>query len=142
MNEELRKVANWFKSKKLSLNISKRKYSFFHSTRKRKYMPNILPPLHIDNFPVKREFVAKFLGVYLDENISWEHHINILSTKVCKSVGILYKDSLDTEQIFTGTTLFFFYKLLLKLRRCSIGQYKQKENYKHSITIRNMQQGS
>ena len=36
MNEELRKVANWFKASKLSLNIVKTKYSLFHSTRKRK----------------------------------------------------------------------------------------------------------
>ena len=36
MNEELRKVENWFKANKLSLNISKTKYSLFHSTRKEK----------------------------------------------------------------------------------------------------------
>ena len=34
INEELRNVANWFKANKLSLNISKRKYYLFHSTRK------------------------------------------------------------------------------------------------------------
>ena len=91
MNEELRKVANWFKTNKRSLNISKTKYSLFHSTRKRKIIPNILLPLHIDNVPVKREFVTKFLGVYLDENISWKDHIIIVSTKVCKTIGILYR---------------------------------------------------
>ena len=91
MNEELRKVATWFKASKPSLNISKTKYSLFYSTRKRKDIPNILPPLHIDNVPVKREFVTKFLGVYLDENISWKHHINIESTKVCKSIGVLHR---------------------------------------------------
>ena len=91
MDEELRKVATWFKSNKLSLNISKAKYPSFHSTRKRKCMPNILLPLHIDNVPIKREFVTKFLGVYLDENTSQEHHINIVSTKVCKSTGTLYR---------------------------------------------------
>ena len=63
MNEELRKVANWFKANKLSLNISKTKYSLFHSTRNRKDLPNILPPLHIDNIPVKTESTTKFLGV-------------------------------------------------------------------------------
>ena len=63
MNKELRKVANWFKANKLSLNISKTKYSLFHSTRKRKDIPNILPPLHIDNVPVKRELFTKILGV-------------------------------------------------------------------------------
>ena len=45
MNEELRKVANWFKANKLSLNISKTKYSLFHSTRKKrrytKYLTSI-----------------------------------------------------------------------------------------------------
>ena len=92
MNEELRKVANWFKANKLSWNISKTKYSLFHSTRKRKHIPNILPPLHIDNVPVIREFKREtFLGVYLDDNISWKHHIKIVSTKVCTSIGILYR---------------------------------------------------
>ena len=91
MKEELRKVVNWFKAKKLPLNISKTKYSLFHSTRKRKDIPNILPQLHIDNVPVKTEFVTEFLGVYLDKNISWKHHINIESTEVCQSIGILYR---------------------------------------------------
>ena len=82
MNKELRKVANWFKANKLPLNFSKTKYFLFHSTRKRKDIPNILPPLHIDNVSAKGEFITKFLGVYLDENISCKHHINIVSTKV------------------------------------------------------------
>ena len=94
MNKELRKVAIWFKANKFSLNIPKTKYSLFHSTRKRKDIPNILPPLHIDNVPIKREFITKFLGVYLNENIFWKHHINIESTKVCKSIVILYRTHL------------------------------------------------
>ena len=44
MNKELRKVVNWSKANKLSLNISKTKYSLFHSLRKLKDIPNILPP--------------------------------------------------------------------------------------------------
>ena len=89
MNEQLRRVAIWFKANKISLKISKTKYYLFHSTRKRKDLPNILPPLHINKVTIKREFAAKFLGVYLDENISY--HINIVSMKVCKSIVILYK---------------------------------------------------
>ena len=61
INEELRKLATWFKANKLFLSISKAKYSLFYSTRKRKCIPYILPPLDIDNFPIKREFVTKFL---------------------------------------------------------------------------------
>ena len=108
INEELRKVANWFKANKLSLNISKTKYSLFHSTRKRKDIPNILPPLHIDNVPVKREFVTKFLGVYLGEKISWKDHINIVSTKVCKNIGILYRTRCILSKSLRGQLCFSF----------------------------------
>ena len=45
MDEELRKIATWFKANKFSLNIC----SLFHCTRKREHIQNILPPLHIDN---------------------------------------------------------------------------------------------
>ena len=82
-------------------------------------MLNILPLLHIDNIPVKREFVTKFLGVYLDENISWKHHINIVSTKVCKSFGILYRSRCILSKFLWKH--FFLYKLLLKLRKDSMG---------------------
>ena len=54
MNKELRKEATWIKANKLSLNIYKTKCSLFHSTRKRKDIPNMLPPLYIDNVPIER----------------------------------------------------------------------------------------
>ena len=41
MKEKLGKVAIWFKANKVSLNISKTKYSLFHSTRKSKDIPKI-----------------------------------------------------------------------------------------------------
>ena len=36
-----------------------------------------------------RQLVTKFLEVYLDESISWKHHIDIVTTRNCKSIGIL-----------------------------------------------------
>ena len=46
MNDELRKVPTWFKADKLSLNISKTKYSLFHYTRKRKYTKYLISIAH------------------------------------------------------------------------------------------------
>ena len=40
---------------------------------------------------VKREHVTKFSGVFIDENLSWKQHINIVSSKISKSIDILYK---------------------------------------------------
>ena len=50
-------------------------------------MPNLL----IENIHIKREHVTKFLGVFIDENLSWKQHIDTVSSKISKSIGILYK---------------------------------------------------
>ena len=40
---------------------------------------------------MKREHVTKFLGLLIDEHLSWKQHIDIVSSKISKSIGILYK---------------------------------------------------
>ena len=50
-------------------------------------MPNLL----IENIHIKSEHETKFLSVFIDENLSWKQHINIVSREISKSIGILYK---------------------------------------------------
>ena len=45
----------------------------------------------MDNIVTERENNTKFLDVLIDDNISWKQHINDVSTKMRKSIGILYK---------------------------------------------------
>ena len=40
---------------------------------------------------IKGEHLTTFLGVFIDENVSWKQHIDIISSKISKSIGILYK---------------------------------------------------
>ena len=40
---------------------------------------------------IQRENCVKFLGVLLDCNLSWKYHINELSKKLSRTVGIFYK---------------------------------------------------
>ena len=63
MNEVFREVETWSKANNISFNISKTKYSLFNSARKTNSIPNILPPLLIDNVEIKRKFPTTFLGV-------------------------------------------------------------------------------
>ena len=91
MNVELENVSTWFKSNKLSLNVDKTKWSLFHPLSKRQFLPQTLPNLLIEDIYIKREHVTKFLGVFIDENLSWKQHIEILTSKICKSIVILYK---------------------------------------------------
>ena len=34
---------------------------------------------------------VKFLGVYIDQHLTWKTHVNFFAAKISKSVGLLYK---------------------------------------------------
>ena len=103
INMELDNASTWFKSSKLSLNIDKTKWLLFHPLSKRQLLPQTLPNLLIENIQLKREHVTKFLGVFNYENLSWKQYIEIVSSKISKSIGILYKsrDSMSKATIFS-----------------------------------------
>ena len=87
VNSELRKITDWFSANKLSLNAKETKSIIFHPAQKGNRLP-ALPKLAIDGNMVPRVADTKFLGVILDENLTWRKHINL---KVSKAIGILYK---------------------------------------------------
>ena len=63
----------------------------YFTLSKRQFFPQTLPNLLIEDIHIKREHVTNFLGVFIDESLSWKQHIEILSSKISKSIGILYK---------------------------------------------------
>ena len=44
-----------------------------------------LPALKITDNKIEKETAIKFLGVMLDENMSWEKHIRTVETKLVKN---------------------------------------------------------
>ena len=94
MQNELQKISSCFKANEKWLNISKRKYSLFHSQNKKSEIPQHLHPLEISDTLVKRAKASKFLGVVLDKNLSWKRHIGALAVEISKNVGIIFR-SLD-----------------------------------------------
>ena len=81
------------KSNELSLNVDQPKWLLFHPLSKRKLLPKTLPNLLIKKIHIKRENVTKFLCVFIDKNLSWKQQIVIVSCRISKSIGILYKSS-------------------------------------------------
>ena len=65
----------------------------FHKLRKSDNIPLKLPVLKIDETEIKREHSLKFLGVLIDENLTWKNHIEILENKIAKNIGVLFKAS-------------------------------------------------
>ena len=87
-NTELTKVYQWLIQNKLSLNIKKSKYMFFYKSRL-KY--EVTSQLQINNHTIERVRQFKFLGYQLDEKLSWNSHISMISSKVAKNIGLLLK---------------------------------------------------
>ena len=106
---ELENISEWFKANKLSLNIKKTNYTLFHRSSTKDELPLKLPDLKFANSPLKRQTSIKFLGVMLDENISWKEHIEnktvkqqkTVENKLSKNIGLLCKAKqlLDNESL-------------------------------------------
>ena len=54
-------------------------------------LPLALPALTMNGQSIKRVYSMKFLGVLLDEHLTWQAHINNVEAKVSKSIGIIAK---------------------------------------------------
>ena len=70
-------------------------------------------PLQINNYPIERGKEVKFLGFILDENLSWKAHVNYITTKICKMIGLFIKlrNTLHTNTL-RNLYFSFIYKYL------------------------------
>ena len=88
INRELNKIYNWFCINKLSINIQKTKYIIFKNNR-RHIDTQELPILYFNDLPLERVQSILYLGIYLDEDLSWKSHSNHIANKISKANGIL-----------------------------------------------------
>ena len=90
-NLELKKISEWFRASKLSLNEDKTTFILFHKFQDKDNLPLRLPVLKINDYDIKRSSSIKFLQVLVHEHLSWTDHINALENKLSKNLGLLHK---------------------------------------------------
>ena len=73
-------LTNWLRANKLTLNADKSTFTIFKSHKK--IIPNMPETIEFLNQSIKRTSHNKFLGVILDEHLSWSNHITELSNKL------------------------------------------------------------
>ena len=78
-------------SNQLSLFVTKTKYSFFYKPSKKNNVPLVLPKLSICNNENKRYESVKFLGVFLDENLTQKDHIKYTENRIVKNIVFLFR---------------------------------------------------
>ena len=74
--------------KKLSPNIDKT--NFIISKSPEHSYPECIS-VKIGSFTIKQTCYVKFLGVLLDEHLSWKNHFTELSKKLVKTYGVFFK---------------------------------------------------
>jgi len=82
-NYELECLTEWFRSNKLSLNISKTHYVLFELT------PSQIPRdinIKINNQIIDKKTCVKFLGMYIDSKLDWHEHIKFIRNKLNSSI--------------------------------------------------------
>jgi hypothetical protein len=85
----LEKLQIWFLANKLSLNIDKTCYTVFSSNSV--YDVSFVMNLTIGGKIIKRVSSCKYLGVFIDEKLSWDVHIDSIYKKLVKFTSIFYK---------------------------------------------------
>ncbi len=77
-------LSEWFAANKLSLNKDKSCYNIFASPFKLKTVPGYLNAICLGDMIIKRVHHTKYLGLKLDESLSFKEHIDELSKQLNK----------------------------------------------------------
>ena len=154
MNTELDNLKIWLYANRLSLNISKTHFILFRSSGLHK--PVFSNDVIINDQVVKQETSTKFLGVIMDERLSWKEHIQHIKIKIAKGLGILYKARrlLRSDTLLTlyysfiypyynyaievwGDTYKSYTDTLVKLQKRAIRVITFSSKYEHTLPLFN-----
>ena len=93
-------ISDWFKANRLTLNLGKTVYMFFGNSK-----CNSKPNLKINQITLEPVESTKFLGMWVDENLNWNIHINKLINKIKRNMHLLR----TPKNLFDERTLKLIY---------------------------------
>ena len=79
LNHDLDNLNKWLTSNKLTLNSAKTELSTLSNPLK----------LSIDKVPIEHVSSVKSLGIFIDENLRWQTHIDKLCKKIASGIGAI-----------------------------------------------------
>jgi len=84
---EMTEVTDWLTPNKLSLNISKTKYMLITN----KHVSTKSFVINVNSNRIERTLTYKYLGVIVDEKLTWKDDCKQLCCTISKYVGVMYK---------------------------------------------------
>ena len=116
------KVCGWLKSNKFSLNTVKTEFMIIgrpHRLNRLDENPESTPYIIIvDGGEVKRTKCVKYLGMIVDDKLTWKQHIDYISSKITRNIGILKR----IRRFIPRESLLLLYHTLIEpyFKYCSI----------------------
>jgi hypothetical protein len=87
LNADLQKVKEWLDKNKLTLNTKKTKFMLFGTRRRLSKCKDV--NLFLDDDKIERVQCFKYLGIWMDENMSFNSHVEKLSKKISSRIGMI-----------------------------------------------------
>ena len=87
INVELNNIQEWLSINKLSLNVKKTKFTIFHYRQRN--IDILILDLQISSEKIERVAEFNFLGLTVDENLNWNAHIQKVSDKISRTLGVV-----------------------------------------------------
>ena len=88
-SQNLAKIYDWFLCNRLALSLEKSHFLIFHS--KRKKINYEINSLHFGNKSIPRSHFTNYIGMTIDENLSWELHIDRILKSLYKYYRLFYQ---------------------------------------------------
>ena len=82
---ELANIKQWFEKNGLVLNTNKSNFILF----KNKNKPDLEPSIILGDDPLERARFSKFLGIGIDESLTWDYHTDTLCGQLSSSIFLL-----------------------------------------------------
>ena len=110
LQSDIDKVSHWFKQNKLTLNISKS--SALYIGTRQKLMNNLTcnESLTINNADLEINNNYSYLGLTIDNSLTWNNHVDMLCKKLSSRIGVLYRLS----QLLPKSCLIHLYYALIQ----------------------------
>ena len=86
---ELSNIYLWLTANRLSLNFDKTKYMIFHTSGCK--MDDISLDIRIENNSIEQIREFNFLGLTINETMTWSSHVGKIASKIGRTVGVLHK---------------------------------------------------
>jgi len=88
LQQDINTMQAWFYQNHLELNSSKCKYMVI-SKKRHPTLPN--HHLSISSQPLERVSTFKYLGVWLSDDLRWSRHIEVVTKRASKQVGMIFR---------------------------------------------------